>query len=100
MAHTPGPWGIGKTHGGKTTVTVPCGNGNKNIFIGNSYGQETENAGLMSIAPEMFSALSALLEELSSFEDIEHDQFGCEDKANCAMCRAKEVLARAEKLTE
>lgn len=90
MSYTKGDWGV-KELANKVAVTI---NG-KNHFLSNSYGNELANAKLMALAPRLYETLQDLFALAESLEEIEHNQFGCDDP-ECVMCRARNLLANIE----
>lgn len=90
ITYSKGEWGI-RVLANKVAITID----GKNHFLSNSYGNEVANAKLMSLAQRLHETLRDLFAVAESLEEIEHNQFGCDDP-ECVMCRARTLLAEID----
>lgn len=88
---TPGPWEMWPTINAEDPTNYRIDASTHDIT---AWVDEEANARLIAAAPDLLEALESLVAAVSEIEDLEHDQFGCDDE-HCPLCQARAAISKA-----
>jgi hypothetical protein len=94
MTHTKGPWHLAGTG------EMVCGGDNAEKIIcdwpsDKGTPENCANARLIAAAPDLLSALEAMVDAVDMGDDLDH-ALDCTDAERCALCQARAAIDKAK----